>query len=113
MRVPSALEVAVRKVARQSQVMQDVGQALVKAQIVQVHALGGARSQLRDQISKQHDGRRQRARFRRGDAGGRGDALGRTKPGRGHIYYERDDVDAEIEVEDDLFPDTDDEEEEF
>ena len=47
------------------------------------------------------------------DAGGRGDALGRTKPGRGHIYYERDDVDAEIEVEDDLFPDTDDEEEEF
>ena len=47
------------------------------------------------------------------DAGGRGDALGRTKPGRGHIYYERDDVDAEIENEDDLFPDTDDEEEEF
>lgn len=46
------------------------------------------------------------------DAGGRGSALGVTKPGRGHIYYERDAADDELH-DDDLFPDTDDEEEEF
>lgn len=46
------------------------------------------------------------------DAGGRGDALGVTKPGRGHIYYERDAADDALD-DDDLFPDTDDEEEDF
>lgn len=46
------------------------------------------------------------------DAGGRGDALGVTKPGRGHIYYERDAADEALDDED-LFPDTDDEEEDF
>jgi len=46
------------------------------------------------------------------DAGGRGDALGVTKPGRGHIYYERDAADEALD-DDDLFPDTDDEEDDF
>ena len=55
------------------------------------------------------------------DAGGRGDALpallglgpARARAAaRGRAVLDLD-VDAEIEVEDDLFPDTDDEEEEF
>ena len=45
------------------------------------------------------------------DAGGRGDALGVAKPGRGHIYYERDAADEDLD-DDDLHVDTDDELEE-
>lgn len=44
------------------------------------------------------------------DAGGRGVALGLTKPGRGHIYYERDAAD-DAEDGDDLNFDTDDDDE--
>ena len=44
------------------------------------------------------------------DAGGRGVALGLTKPGRGHIYYERDAADDALD-DDDLNPDTDDDDE--
>lgn len=45
------------------------------------------------------------------DAGGRGVALGVAKPGRGHIYYERDAADEDLD-DDDLHVDTDDELEE-
>ena len=46
------------------------------------------------------------------DAGGRGDAINRLRPARGHIYYEPDDVDRELD-DDDLFPDTDDDADDF